>query len=287
MAFNNSIRTVWVTGTGGLIGGYVTHSLSELVPGARVIPLSRKEVDLADFDRVSELFREHRPDLVIHCAGLTRTPECEQKPELAFRLNVEVTKHLAELASDKKLIFMSTDRVFDGRSGPYTEESPVNPLDVYGKTKAAAEKVVLENPRHIVIRTSLNGGTSPTRDRGFNEQMRQAWGEGKALTLFTDEFRCPIHASFTARAICELAMDGASGIFHIAGTERLSRWEIGLLLAERCPELSPRMERASVKDFNGSTRAPDLELSCAKVASKLSFTLPGFSTWLRSYAGAF
>jgi dTDP-4-dehydrorhamnose reductase len=269
----------------GLIGGYIFQLLPELLPDARVIGLTRRDLDLADAGAVEAAFARDTPDLVIHCAGLTRTPECEVQPALARKLNVEVTAHLAELTAGSKLVFMSTDRVFDGRSGPYVESAPVNPTDVYGRTKAEAEELVLRHPGHMVIRTSLNGGTSPTGDRGFNEQMRRAWAEGKELSLFVDEFRNPVHAGITARAVCELALAGCAGIYHVAGSERLSRWEIGVLLAKRWPQLNPRTRPASLAEFQGPARAPDLELDCRKASGHLSFPLPGFSDWLAANPG--
>jgi len=103
---------------------------------------------------------------------------------------VEVTRLLAELAADVSFLFISTDLVFDGKRGWYDESSPVSPLTVYAETKVEAEQIVLQNPRHTVIRTSLNGGTSPAGNRGFNEELRRAWEAGKPTRLFVDEFRC-------------------------------------------------------------------------------------------------
>jgi len=139
---------------------------------------------------------------------------------------------------------------------------------------------VLANPRHTVIRTSLNAGVSPTGDRAFNEQMRRAWQAGQTLNLFCDEYRNPIPAVVTARAIWELVNQNLSGLFHIAGSERLSRVQIGELLAARCPQLNPKFEIGSLKDFRGSARSPDTSLNSDKVQKLLSFLLPKFSEWL-------
>ncbi len=155
---------------------------------------------------------------------------------------------------------------------------------MYAETKVAAEQFVLANPRHTVIRTSLNGGTSPTGDRGFNEQMRRAWQAGRdACSLFTDEFRSPIPAEVTARAIWELAALNRPGLYHVAGSERLSRWQIGQLLAARWPLLQPRIEAASLKEYQGAPRAPDTSLNCAKAQQLLSFRLPGLTEWLSAH----
>jgi dTDP-4-dehydrorhamnose reductase len=273
----------WVTGALGLIGNYLVHSSPPHAAGWRVRPLIRAELDLTDVQKVRQLFRQEQPTAVFHCAALSRSPDCEKDPARARKLNVEVTQHLSELASDIPFIFFSSDLVFDGRAGNYTETSPVNPLSVYAETKVAAEQIILANPLHIVIRTSLNGGTSPSGDRGFNEQLRNAWKSGQTLRLFTDEFRCPIHAEVTARAAWELLAKNQPGLYHIAGSQRLSRWDIGQLLASRWPGLNPKMVATSFKEYKGAPRAPDTSLNCAKVQHLLSFRIPGLSDWLAAH----
>jgi dTDP-4-dehydrorhamnose reductase len=247
--------------------------------------LTRGRLDLTDASAVREAFRLQGLQLVIHCAALSKSPDCEANPKLARKLNVEVTALLAELAADIPLFFLSTDLVFDGRTGNYDETAPVSPLGVYAETKAAAEQVILRNPKHTILRLSLNGGTSPTGDRGFNEQMRRAWHARQTLKLFTDEYRCPIPAEVTARAIWELAARNQPGLYHLAGSERLSRCQIGRLLAARCPQLKPRMEPGSLKEYQGAPRAPDTSLNCAKVQKLLSFRLPGLTEWLAAHPG--
>ena len=166
----------WVTGAGGLIGSYLVNLAPRYAFGWEVLPLTRQTVDLADEKAVRELFERSSPDLIMHCAGLTQTGPCEKQPELARQMNVGVTSLLCELASRIQLFFFSTDLVFNGAKGNYVETDPVSPLLVYAQTKVEAEKVVLQNPKHTVIRTALNGGASPKGNRGFNEELRRAWG---------------------------------------------------------------------------------------------------------------
>jgi len=170
--------------------------------------------------------------------------------------------------------------VFDGRKGNYTEIDAVNPLHLYGETKAAAEQIVLKNPRHTVVRTSLNRGTSRAGNRGFNENLRLAWQAGRGVNLFTDEFRCPIFAGETARAIWELVNQRRPGLFHVAGAEKLSRWQIGQLMAARWPQLNPKITPASAISFPGPPRALDTSLNITKVQEVLSVPLPGLTGWL-------
>ncbi len=273
-------RPVWITGAGGLIGNYLVETAPRFAPSLDIRPLSRAELDLEDFNAVREAFKKDSPGLVIHCAALANTPACEKNPALAHKLNVEVTSVVAELAKDIPLIFFSTDLVFDGRAGNYDETAAVNPLSEYAKTKVEAERIVLANPRHTVLRTSLNFGRSPTGNRAFNEQMRSAAERGETLQLFTDEYRCPIPAEVTARAVWELVAQDQPGLYHLTGSERLSRWEIGQLLAESWAPLTVKMEAGSIRDFRGLPRSPDTSLNCEKLQRLLSFPLPKFSEWL-------
>ena len=190
---------------------------------------------------------------------------------------------LAELAEAIPFVFFSTDIVFDGRKGNYTETDAVNPIHVYGETKAAAEQIVLKNPRHLVVRTSINGGASRA-GRAFNEQLRRSLRQpDRMMKLFTDEFRCPIPAVETARAVWDLVKQNRAGLFHIAGAEKLSRWQIGLLLAPRWPEVTAKLEPNSAKNFRGPPRALDTSLDISKAQKILSQPLPRFSEWLAAH----
>jgi dTDP-4-dehydrorhamnose reductase len=246
-----------------------------------VIGLTRTLVDLADFDTLRRRFEADRPQCILHCAAMSKTNECQAHPELARKHNVEVTARLAELAADIPFLFFSTDLVFDGRLGNYDESAATNPLGIYAETKVAAERLVLANPKHTVVRTSLNGGASPTGNRGFNEEMRRLFQTGQTLRLFADEFRSPISASVTARAIWELVQHAPPGLYHLAGSERLSRYQIGLRLAARWPGLNPKIEAASLKEYQGAPRAPDTSLNSSKLQQHLSFQLPGLTEWLK------
>ena len=147
--------------------------------------MTRDRLDLLDFAAVRREFQKDRPQLVIHCAAVSTVSGAEADPELARRVNVEVTKLLAELAAEIPFVLFSTDLVFDGRKGDYVETDAPNPLQLYGETKAAAEKIILTNSRHLVVRTSINGGVSPTGNRGFNEQLRLALRSAGGMKLFT------------------------------------------------------------------------------------------------------
>ncbi len=273
-------KMAWITGAGGLIGNYLVQTAPKFAPQLAVRALTRDRLDLLDFAAVRREFQNDRPQLVIHCAAVSTIAGVEADPQLARRVNIEATTLLAELAAEIPFVFFSTDLIFDGRKGNYVETDAPNPLHLYGETKAAAEEIVLKNPRHLVVRTSLNGGVSPTGDRGFNERMKREWQSGRMMKLFADEFRSPIPAVETARAVWNLAGKNCAGIFHVAGAEKLSRWQLGQLLAKRWPELNAKIEPASVADFPGPARAPDTSLNVSKAQKILSAPLPGLGEWL-------
>ena len=271
---------VWITGAGGLIGSWLlrTH-----VPGkVGRIPVGwlRSSLELTDFTAVAERFAADRPVAILHAAALSKSPACQADPALARRLNVEVTRRLVELADGIPFVFYSTDLVFDGSRGNYLESDAVNPLSVYAETKVEAERIVLRHPRALVLRTSLNYGTSPTGDRAFNEEMAAAWRAGRTLSLFDDEFRCPIPAVETAQATWDLLSAGVTGLLHLAGRERLSRLEIGQRVASRHADLQPRLTSSSLKSYTGAPRSPDTSLDSSRAESLLGRRLPAFSEWI-------
>ncbi|HEY5298947.1 MAG TPA: SDR family oxidoreductase [Verrucomicrobiae bacterium] len=272
------MNPIWITGANGLIGNYLVQTAPPSF--SRVRALTRNDFDLLDFKTVEREFKKDQPQLVIHCAAITSVAEAQKKSALAKKINVEATKLLAELAAKIQFIFFSTDLVFDGRQGNYSEKDLPNPLHLYGETKVAVEEIVLRHPKHLIIRTSINGGISRACNRGFNEQLRLSLQSGKPMKLFTDEFRSPIFAGETARAIWELAEKNCAGIFHVAGAEKLSRWQIGELLAKRWPEIKTEIKSGSAKDFAGPPRALDTSLDISKVQRILSKPLPKFSEWL-------
>lgn len=248
--------------------------------GWEAVALDRSALDLTDETAVSRRFAAERPDAVLHCAAMSRSPACERDPVQARRTNVEATAHLARVFAGLPMVFLSTDLVFDGTRAPYREDAAPRPLSVYARGKAEAEGRVLEDPAHLVVRTSLNHGTSPTRDRGFNEELERAWAEGRSLSLFVDEYRCPIGAEVTARALWRLLEVEASGIVHVAGTERLSRWDVGCLLAGTDARRRSLISQGSLKDFQGAPRSPDTTLDVSRAEALLGWKLPRYSEWL-------
>ena len=272
---------VIVTGTAGLIGQYFVKTAARWASGWEVHGLTRADLDLTDFSSVERMWERLQPNAVIHCAALSRTKDCERDPQQARRINVEATAYLAGCSKEIPFVFLSSGEVFDGQGGWYRETDHANPINVYGQTKLEAEHRVLQNPRHTVVRIVLTAGISLNGDRSFVEDMRRAATSGRAMTLYGDEFRCPLPAGVIPRAVWELVNREATGLYHLGGRDRLSRWEIGQALLACYPELQGHLFEGSSTSHTGAPRPRDLSLNCDKLQALLSFPIPGFREWLR------
>ncbi|PSR14550.1 NAD(P)-dependent oxidoreductase [filamentous cyanobacterium CCP3] len=192
------------------------------------------QIDLSDLGNFSAWLETLAPDAVIHTAALSQPNRCEQVPELSHRLNVEATRVLAQFCGDRSipLAFTSTDQVFDGQTPPYTEASRPSPINIYGRHKVEAETLIQAlHPAAVVCRLPLlYGPPSPTAEcflQGFVRTLEA----GQPLHLFTDEFRTPAYVDDVAAGLL-LALEKATGLLHLGGPERLSRYEFGLQMAE-------------------------------------------------------
>lgn len=277
-------RTI-ITGAGGLIGQYLINTAPRWAPGLVAHGLTRADLDLTDRIAVERAWQILKPDAVIHCAALSRTKDCEENPVRARQINAQVTAHLAQLSRDIPFIFLSSGEVFDGTTGWYGETDEPKPINVYGQTKLEAEKTVLRNARHTVVRIVLTAGTSQHGDRSFVANMRRAARAGEDVMLYEDEFRCPLPAGVIARALWELLPHDRPGLYHLGGRERLSRWEIGQVLLRWYPELNGHLVKGSSHGYRGAPRPSDLSLKCEKIQELLSFPLPGLRDWLAGRSG--
>ena len=267
---------VLITGAAGLIGHYLIRTAPRWAPQWDVRGITRQDVDLTDATCLTGVVRSLKPLAIIHCAALSRTKDCEQDSEQARRINVEATAHLARLSQDIPFIFLSSGEVFDGRTGWYGETDEPNPINVYGHTKWEAERIVLQNSRHTVIRIVLTAGTSQHGDRSFVEDMCRVAKAGKDVTLYADEFRCPLPAGVIARVIWELVDRKQPGLYHLGGSERLSRWEIGETFLPRCPELKGHLMKGSARNHVGSPDPPTYRSAATRSRASCRFAFRGF-----------
>lgn len=190
-------------------------------------------VELTNPAAVESAFAAARPDVVLHAAALSAIADCHREPTLARRLNTEVAHQLALLAHQRGARFLqvSTDLVFDGQKGGYREEDPPRPLSIYAQTKRAAEEAVLAVPGTLVARVAWLAGPKLLGSPRFFDELVRKLKAGQPVSLFVDEFRTPLGLPSAAAALWDLACGGETGLLHLGGPERLSRFEMGVQLA--------------------------------------------------------
>jgi dTDP-4-dehydrorhamnose reductase len=191
-------------------------------------PFELKPVDLTDAFAVSESLVLADADVVIHAAAVTSSEVARREPDRAWAVNVKGTRLLADWAarSDRRLLFTSTDLVFDGHGSWYREDDPAEPILEYGRTKRAAELLVLAVPRGLVARLSLLYGSSPAGKSGYFDRALVALEAGVPQAFYIDEFRTPLGYDTAAGFLIRLAESDRAGLIHVGGRERLSRFEL-------------------------------------------------------------
>ncbi len=273
--------TLLVTGASGFLGGWLValgrqswqvHAIWRRTP-FRLPGTVWHQCDLTDDSAVESLIRDIKPQAIIHAAAEANLDWCEDHPDQARRANVDATGHLAQLAVDigARFVFVSTDMVFDGERGNYTEADPVKPISVYGKTKAEAEALVQRvAPQAAVARTALIFGKPYLGGSSFSEWIEQKVHAGEPVPLFTDQYRTPILVQNLSEALLELAGNRLSGLFHLAGTERIDRYTFGQKLVRKLGLSAERLQPAKLADIRFRAPRPrDLSLNIARAKTAL------------------
>jgi len=226
-------------------------------------------LDVGDAGQVAALMAKVRPDVVVHTAYTTESEEAMQ------RVIVEGTQHVvcAAAKAGARLIHLSTDVLFDGKRGHYTESDPPAPITFYGRAKAAAEAIVAaEAADAVIVRTSLITGFAPPDPR--TQWVLDSLREGRAICLFTDEFRCPVWVVTLAQALLELAELDYRGVLNVAGNQVLSRYELGVGVA-RFFGLDPAGITPALAAESGLVRPLNCTLDLSLARCILRTSLPG------------
>jgi dTDP-4-dehydrorhamnose reductase len=191
-------------------------------------------IDLDDEHAVAALFARAQPRLIINCAGVCDVGTCEDSPEFAHTVNVEGTRILlAHAPRHVRIVHLSSDHVFSGDTGPYVEDSPRDPVSVMGRTRVAAEQLVLAREGTLVIRAGLWIGPSATGRIGHLDWLRGRTERRLPMTVVADEYRSAVWAEDAARRVWELARSSITGIRHIIADRIVSRPQLARYLDER------------------------------------------------------
>lgn len=266
---------IFITGGSGLLGSKVAEISAER--GYEVYsgynahkPNSGTPVklDLTDSDSIKSI-KEIEPDVVVHSAALTDVDRCEKEKELAYRVNVEGTRNVAEVADEvgSFMVYVSTDYVFDGKRGMYSESDEPDPINNYGYTKLLGEGYC-----NSVARTCVLYGARPaTGKANFALWLLNKLENGEELKVVTDQYITPTLNSNLARMILEVAERGMEDVLHLSGATRVSRYEFAREVADVFGFDKGLIGKSSMDELNWFAERPiDSSLDTSKASQELS-----------------
>lgn len=243
-----SKKKILITGSNGLLGQKLVSLLANqsdihLIATARGknrLPFTEgyeyQEMDITNAEQVAEVIDKIQPNAIIHTAAMTNVDQCEFEKDLCWAMNVKAVEYLVEACEKQDIYFchLSTDFIFDGKAGPYSEEAQPSPVSYYGWTKYAAEEVVKRSKcRWSIARTVLVYGIVSDMSRSnIILWVKKSLEEGKNIKVVTDQFRTPTLAEDLAKGCWLMTDKEAEGIFHISGKDFLTPYEMAIKTAD-------------------------------------------------------
>lgn len=288
------MKKLLVTGASGLLGLNLcldaagSYEVTGLVNrhGLRGTPFRTVRADLSLPGEAALIIEALRPDFVVHTAALANLDACEQNPLLSARLNAELPGEIAEVCRrlGVRWVHISTDAVFDGARGGYSEVDEPNPLGVYARDKLAGEKAAASDPRALIARVNFFGW-SLTGTRSLAEFFYYNLAAGKPVKGFTDVYFFPLLANHLGSILLEMLEKGMNGLYHVLSRECLSKYQFGVNLARRFGLDESLIMPTSVHDSGlAARRSPNLTLRVDKLEAALGRTMPGQAEEMDAFA---
>ncbi len=277
---------VLITGASGLLGSNLVLAAADAGHQAFATSLTRplqlpnvgwRAADLTGPEESAALMNAVEPDWVIHCAAATDVDQCEADQAWAFALNRGMARNVAEAARDVGAthIHISTDAVFDGGPGPHAETDKATPINTYGLSKLEGEQAVVDaNPQAAIVRTNFYGWSPPGRSslaEWFLDHLRR----GKPMPGFADIQINPLLANQLAVLLLTVLEAGLSGIYHIASRDTITKYELGVRIAQVF-ELDADLVHPIESEDAGlqAARPKDLSLQTGKIERDLGVRMP-------------
>lgn len=236
---------VFISGASGLVGSNCMKHFREMGWDAIGSYFSFETDDTVFYDTLNPdhpynfNVAEFAPDVIVHCGALTHVDYCETHVEESYEKTVQSTINLIKVAKEcnARLVYISTDYVFDGKDGPYREDAPLNPISVYASHKLEAEQMALKEIEHTLVLRVTNVYGNELRGKNFVARIIDQCKNNQKLTLKLpyDQYASPANAWDIARAMYVLLRDGKHGIYHIGGTDYMNRVELALRVLSYFP----------------------------------------------------
>lgn len=281
-----------VIGSSGLVGDYLT----------RVIEGERQEVvgtyhnyfvqnayylDVNDTEKVKEFIIEHNPDVIYLPAALSNVDYCESNPNESYAINVVGVLNVAQALSsvNAKLVYFSSDYIFDGKNGPYSENDPASPISEYGRHKLFAEHYIALNVRdYLIIRTTVVYGWERQR-KNFIYKLFETLHNGFVLKTPIDQIGTPTYAHNLAEAVFELVQLDTMGVYNIVGRDMVNRYKFACEAARVFGLNESLITGVNTSELPQVAQRPLLAgLSVEKVSTVIRVPLLGYREGLRKMA---
>lgn len=273
------MKKVMITGCAGLLGQYLCKNFVEKYeiigvynqthPQLKNINLQR--INLSKTDEIKRALDQYNPDIIINTAGLTSVDECESNPQLATQLNTLIPKNLVTCLenSSSKLIHISSDHLFSGDEANYSEDSKVFPLNNYAKTKIEGEYEVQKNNHSLILRTNFYGGHNHQK-MSFSTWIYSELKKENYINVIDDVFFTPISVCGFEQNIKLLIDSNLKGIYNIAGSERISKYDFAHKLADTFNLSKKFIVKSKLDHLNLKAKRPrEMSLSVGKIKKDL------------------
>jgi len=263
---------ILITGANGLVGQHLVTALLQL--DVQVVGIGKgasrlngehrhyqyHELDITDGVALFQFIVNEKPDIIVHCAATTQVDDCETDKQSCYNVNVSATRFLIDAARviRCKIIYLSTDFIFDGTSGPYKEEDLPSPVNYYGSTKLVAENAVAESnlPWAIVRTVLVYGQTIPSTRSNIVSWVKKNLEEKKPIKVVADQQRTPTYVNDLVKGIVLVITRQAEGIFHISGKEMLSPYQMALKVASHLNLDGTLIEKVDSSTFQQAAPRP-------------------------------
>ena len=262
---------ILITGTNGFLGHYIieklislNHSVIATSKGANRLAFTHpnfiyEEMDFTNEETVNTIFKKHQPEYVVHAGAVSKPDDCEKNKPLADKINIDGTAIV--LNASKKyaadFLFMSTDFVFDGERGMYTETDTANPVNYYGETKVKAEELVRQYEHAwCIVRTVLVYGKPFNKRNNILTVIREKLEKAEPYDVFNDQVRTPTYAGDLVTAMAAMIEKKVNGIYNICGEEIYTPYEMAIATAEFLQLDKSLIKKITAKDFVQAAKRP-------------------------------